>query len=57
MHGDILSQENGKMFYIAKGFAHGYKTLEAETELFYMMDQVYMKKFSRAQKSQGYFNE
>jgi dTDP-4-dehydrorhamnose 3,5-epimerase len=27
-HGEILSQKNGKMFYIPKGFAHGYKTLK-----------------------------
>ena len=42
-HGEILSAENGKMFYIPKGFAHGYKTLEENTELFYMMDQIYVK--------------
>ena len=31
------------MFYIPKGFAHGYETLKDDTELFYMMDQVYVK--------------
>lgn len=46
-HGDVLSAENGKMFYIPKGFAHGYKTLEDNTELFYMMDQVYVKEAAR----------
>ena len=40
-YGETLSDTNGKMFYIPKGFAHGYKTLESNTELFYMMDQVY----------------
>ena len=45
--GEILSPDNGKMFYIPKGFAHGYKTLEDNTELFYMMDQVYVKKAAR----------
>ena len=46
-YGDVLSAENGKMFYIPKGFAHGYKVLEDNTELFYMMDQVYMKEAAR----------
>jgi len=35
------------MFYIPKGFAHGYKTLEDHTELFYIMDQVYVKEAAR----------
>ena len=42
-YGAVLSAENGKMFYIPKGFAHGYKTLEDSTELCYMMDQFYAK--------------
>lgn len=46
-YGDNLSAANGKMFYIPKGFAHGYKTLEDNTELFYMMDQVYVKESAR----------
>ncbi len=46
-YGGILSADNGKMFYIPKGFAHGYKTLEDNTELFYMMDQVYVKEAAR----------
>lgn len=46
-YGEILSRENGKIFYIPKGFAHGYKTLEDSTELFYMMDQVYVKEAAR----------
>ncbi len=45
--GEILSPDDGKMFYIPKGFAHGYKTLEDNTELFYMMDQVYVKEAAR----------
>lgn len=45
--GEILSAENGKMFYVPKGFAHGYKTLENDTELFYMMDEVYKKERAR----------
>lgn len=46
-YGATLSDKNGKMFYIPKGFAHGYKTLEDNTELFYMMDQVYVKKAAK----------
>lgn len=45
--GEVLSADNGKMFYIPKGFAHGYKTLEENTELFYMMDQIYVKEAAR----------
>jgi len=46
-HGEELSCDNGKMLYIPRGFAHGYKTLEDNTELFYMMDQVYVKDAAR----------
>lgn len=47
-YGDVLTHNNGKMFYIPKGFAHGYKTLEPNTELFYMMDNVHVVKASRS---------
>ena len=46
-HGEELSADNGKMLYIPKGFAHGYKTLEDDAELFYMMDQIYVKEAAR----------
>ena len=46
-YGAELSADNGKMLYIPKGFAHGYKTLEDNTEILYMMDQVYMKEAAR----------
>jgi dTDP-4-dehydrorhamnose 3,5-epimerase len=46
-YGGILSADNGKIFYIPKGFAHGYKTLENNSELFYMMDEFYMEKYAR----------
>lgn len=42
-----LSDLNKKMLYVPKGFAHGYKTLEDKTELFYMMDYVYVKEAAR----------
>ena len=46
-YGCELSAENGKMFYIPKGFAHGYKTLEDSTEILYMMDEPYKPEAAR----------
>ncbi len=37
-----LSDENGKMLYIPKGFAHGYVTLEDNCNLVYMMSEFYV---------------
>lgn len=36
-----LSADNYKMLYIPKNFAHGYVTLEDNTELIYLMTQCY----------------
>ena len=36
-----LTQENRKMFVVPKGFAHGYLTLEENTEIFYQVSQFY----------------
>ena len=36
-----LSAANRLMFYIPEGFAHGYQTLEDDTELYYQVSQVY----------------
>lgn len=36
-----LSEENQKMIYIPKGFAHGFQTLENNTELLYFHSSVY----------------
>jgi len=36
-----LTEENKKMLYIPKGFAHGFQTLEDNTELLYFHSSVY----------------
>lgn len=36
-----LSEENGRMLYIPKGCAHGYQTLEDDTQAFYFVTQYY----------------
>jgi dTDP-4-dehydrorhamnose 3,5-epimerase len=45
--GETLSAYNGKMFYIPEGFAHGFQTLEDETEVFYQMSQFYHPESAR----------
>lgn len=37
-----LTPDDGKMLYIPHGFAHGFQTLEAETEVFYQMSEFYV---------------
>lgn len=39
--GITLSRDNYKMLYIPEGFAHGFITLEDDTEIFYQMSEVY----------------
>jgi dTDP-4-dehydrorhamnose 3,5-epimerase len=39
-----LSAENRTMLYVPEGFAHGYLTLEDNTELMYQSTQVYAPK-------------
>lgn len=41
-----LSEKNQKSIYIPRGFAHGFETLEDETEVFYMIDQEYVPESS-----------
>lgn len=36
-----LTEDNGRMLYIPKGFAHGFQTLADKTEIFYQMSAFY----------------
>jgi len=36
-----LTERNQKMIYIPKGFAHGFQTLEDDTELLYLHSSIY----------------
>jgi dTDP-4-dehydrorhamnose 3,5-epimerase len=40
-HGEILTADNMKMVYIPEGFAHGFQTLEANSELLYFHTEFY----------------
>ena len=39
--GVTLTAENRTMLYVPKGFAHGFLTLENDTEIFYQMSEFY----------------
>ncbi len=43
----ILSDKNRKMLYIPEGFAHGFQTLEDNTEVFYQMSEFYNHKYAK----------
>lgn len=42
-----LNQDNHKMLYIPKGFAHGFLTLEDDTEVFYHMSDCFVSEYAR----------
>jgi len=42
-----LNAENRKLLYIPEGFAHGFQTLEDDTEVFYQMSEFYAPEFAR----------
>jgi dTDP-4-dehydrorhamnose 3,5-epimerase len=43
-----LSQTNRRALYVGAGLAHGYQTLEDDTELFYQMSEYYQREASRS---------
>lgn len=42
-----LSEMNKKMIYIPERFAHGFLTLEDDTEVFYQMSEFYHQEYAR----------
>jgi len=42
-----LSAANRRMLYIAEGLAHGFQSLEDETDLFYLMSETYHQEAAR----------
>lgn len=42
-----LNNENRNMVYIPEGFAHGFQTLENDTEVFYQMSEFYTPEYAR----------
>ncbi|HET9552881.1 MAG TPA: dTDP-4-dehydrorhamnose 3,5-epimerase [Anaeromyxobacteraceae bacterium] len=40
-HGVDLTAENRRMLYVPKGFAHGFVTLQDDTEALYLVDEPY----------------
>jgi len=40
-HGERLSEENMKTMYVPEGFAHGFQTLDENTELLYLHTEFY----------------
>lgn len=45
-----LSESNYKMIYVPEGFAHGFQTLEDNSEVFYQMSQKYMDEYAEGRK-------
>ena len=41
-----LSRENRKMLYVPKGFAHGFLTLEPQTEVFYFISAPFRPEYA-----------
>lgn len=46
-HAEILSKENGKAVVVPEGCAHGFLTLEEETEILYFVTAPYSKEHER----------
>jgi dTDP-4-dehydrorhamnose 3,5-epimerase len=46
-YGTVLSAENGRMLYVPEGCAHGYQTLEENTEMYYLTSAFYAPSAAR----------
>ncbi len=46
-YGETLTPKNYKMMYVPKGFAHGFFTLENDSEIIYFVSQYYSKEHER----------
>ena len=46
-HGVELSAQNGRMLFLPEGCAHGYQTLEDDTEMYYMTSAYYAPQAAR----------
>lgn len=42
-----LTADNGRMLYVPEGFAHGFQTLEDNSEVFYQMSEMYHSESAR----------
>jgi dTDP-4-dehydrorhamnose 3,5-epimerase len=45
-----LSQDNHRMLYIPKGFAHGFQTLSDNCEVFYQISQFYVPEAAHSER-------
>jgi len=45
-----LNESNHKMIYVPEGFAHGFQTLEDNSEVFYQISQEYVEKHATGMK-------
>jgi dTDP-4-dehydrorhamnose 3,5-epimerase len=43
----LLSSSNRKMLYVPEGFAHGFLTLEDNTEVFYQMSEFHAPEYAK----------
>ena len=46
-HSVILSAANRRILYVPRGFAHGFQTLEDNTEIYYQMSEFYDRESAR----------
>lgn len=44
-HGEILAEDNMMLLYIPEGFAHGFQTLENNSELLYLHTEFYNSQY------------